>query len=156
MKEIMTLIEFLSQYQESQAELEECQERLVELYYPQRGNQMIRGEHAGISNQPEEYAIIRDKLERKIAYLKLKIKKDRKKIDAFLYRLHPRTAKLLRKKYIEDLTVKELAAWMHVQEKSADTAVKKALEKAQPEYEKFIGNKKTDYKPEQITNDKKG
>jgi DNA-directed RNA polymerase specialized sigma24 family protein len=144
MKEIMTLIEFLSQYQESQAELEECQERLVELYYPQRGNQMIRGEHAGISNQPEEYAIIRDKLERKIAYLKLKIKKDRKKIDAFLYRLHPRTAKLLRKKYIEGHTNTELAAWMHMQDKSVSAALKKALEKAQPEYDKFVQHKKNE------------
>ena len=137
----MTLEEFLQQYTDINLELSECENKLCELEYPQRGNQMIRGEHAGISNQPEEYAVIRDKLERKIEYLKSKLEKTHKRIEAFLHRLNPRTAKLLRKKYIEDLTVKELAAWMHVQEKSADTAIKKALKSAQTEYDKFVQHK---------------
>ena len=97
-----------------------------------------------------------NKLERKIGFLQIKIKKVRKRIEAFINRLNPRTAKLLRRKYIEGLNTKQIAAWMHVQDKSANAAIKLALEKSQPEYEKFIGNKKTDYKPEQITNDKKG
>ena len=88
---------------------------------------------------------MRDKLERKINYLKIKLKKVKKSIEAFLSRLTPRTAKLLRRKYLEGLNTKEIAAWMHVQDKSANAAIKTALEKATPEYDKFLANRKKLY-----------
>lgn len=134
----MELEEFLTQYHDLCLDLTECENKLYELEFPARGNRIVTGEHAGISNQPEEYAVLRDKLERKIGYLKSQINKSKKRIEAFLHRLHPRHAKLLRKKYLEGLNTKELASWMHVQEKTANAAIKAALEKARPEYEKFI------------------
>lgn len=134
----MTLEEFLLQYMDTNKELSECENRLLELEWPQRGNQIAKGEHAGVSNQPEEYAVLRDKLERKIAYLKVKLKRSKRSIEAFLKRLHPRTAKLLRRKYIEGLNTKEIAAWMHVQDKSANDAIKNAIKKSEPEYIKFL------------------
>ena len=139
----MSLEEFLSQYMELNYELTECEQRLWELEYPQRGNQIAKGEHAGVSNQPEEYAVLRDRLERKIEYLRQKIKKVKKSIESFLGRLEQRPAKLLRRKYIEGLNTKELASWMHVQDKSASAAIKTALEKARPEYEKYCEKHKT-------------
>ena len=141
----MNLEEFLLQYSDIEKELTECENRLFELEYPQRGNQIAKGDHAGVSNQPEEYAVMRDKLERKINYLKIKLKKVKKSIEAFLSRLTPRTAKLLRRKYLEGLNTKEIAAWMHVQDKSANAAIKTALEKATPEYDKFLANRKKLY-----------
>ena len=78
----MTLEEFLLQYQDINNELAECESKLLELEWPQRGNQIAKGEHAGVSNQPEEYAVMRDKLERKIEYLKAKIKRVKKSIEA--------------------------------------------------------------------------
>ena len=140
----MTLEEFLLQYTDLKIELAECEHKLLELEWPQRGNQIAKGEHAGVSNQPEEYAVMRDKLERKIGFLQIKIKKVRKRIEAFINRLNPRTAKLLRRKYIEGLNTKQIAAWMHVQDKSANAAIKTALKSAQPEYDKFVQHKKNE------------
>ena len=138
----MTLEEFLMQYIDISIELTECEHRLLELEWPQRGNKITQGEHAGVSNQPEEYAVLRDKLERQIKYYKEKLTRCKKRIEAFLRRLDRRTAILLRRKYIEGLNTRQLAAWMHVKDKSAIAAVKAALKKAEPEYENFINHKK--------------
>lgn len=134
----LTLEEFLQQYLDIERDLTECEGRLYDLEYPQRGNRIATGEHAGVSNQPEEYAVLREKLERKIAYNKINLKKRKRRIEAFLHRLDHRTSKLLRKKYIEGFNTKELASWMHIKEQSVITAVKRAIIKAEPEYEKFI------------------
>jgi DNA-directed RNA polymerase specialized sigma24 family protein len=139
---MMTLTEFLGQYRETITELEECKTRLLELEDPRRGNRIVQGEHSGISNQPEEYAVMKDKLERQIKYLDSKRHRTKKTIEALLRTLKPRQAKLLRRKYIEGLNTQELAAWMHITHKSAIAAVKLALEKAEPEYFKFIENSK--------------
>ena len=136
----LTIEEFLQQYQDTLIELRECEGRLLELEYPQRGNRILKGEHAGISNQPEEYAIIKDKLERKIAILKAKLPRQKKQIERLLDRLNPRKAKILRRKYIEGLNTLELAAWMHVQPKSAIAALKFAIEHARKEYEENPGD----------------
>ena len=53
----MSLEEFLMQYVDINIELTECEHRLLELEWPQRGNQIAKGEHAGVSNQPEEYSL---------------------------------------------------------------------------------------------------
>ena len=140
----MPLEEFLMQYLDIDHELTECENRLLELAYPQRGNQLSKGEHAGVSNQPEECAVLRDNLERQIKYYKGKLSRCKKRIEAFLSRLDKRTGKLLRRKYIEGLNTRQLAAWMHVTDKSAIAAVKAAIKKAEPEYEKFITRKKTE------------
>lgn len=140
----MTLEEFLMQYIDLSIELTECEHRLLELEWPQRGNKITQGEHAGVSNQPEEYAVLRDNLERKIRYYKDKLKRCKKRIEAFLSRLDKRTGLLLRRKYIEGLNTRQLAAWMHIKDKSAIEAVKAALKKAEPEYEKFITRNKTE------------
>lgn len=144
----MNLEEFLMQYVDINIELTECEHRLLELEWPQRGNQIAKGEHAGVSNQPEEYAVLRDKLERQIKYYKLKLKQCKKRIEAFLRRLDRRTAILLRRKYIEGLNTRQLAAWMHVKDKSAIAAVKVAIKKAEPEYIKFTEHKKEENKKE--------
>ena len=140
----MELEEFLIEYHDLCLDLTECENKLYELEFPARGNRIVTGEHAGISNQPEEYAVLRDKLERKIGYLKIQITKSKRRIEAFLHKINPRQGKLLRKKYIEGLNTKELASWMHVQEKTANAAIKSALEKARPEYKKFIEKSKNE------------
>ena len=140
----MPLEEFLMQYLDIDHELTECENRLLELEYPQRGNQISKGEHAGVSNQPEEYAVLRDNLERQIKYYKGKLSRCKKRIEAFLSHLDKRTGKLLRRKYLEGLNTRQLAAWMHVKDKSAIAAVKAAIKKAEPEYEKFITRNKTE------------
>ena len=136
----LTAEEFLMSYQDLLTELSECQERFNELSYPQRGNKIATGEHAGISNQPEEYAIIKEKLERKIAILEKKIPKHRKRIEAFLRRLKPRQAKILRKRYLDGANTLEMAAWMHVTQKSAIAAVRFAMAAAEKEYSVFCEN----------------
>jgi len=133
----LTLEEFLLQYQDALTELNECRERLQELEYPARGNRILKGEHAGISNQPEEYSMIKDSLTRKTEHLERLLPIKRKQIERFLGRLKPRQARILRKKYIEGLNSLEMAAWMHVQPKSAIAAVKLAIEHAQDEYNKL-------------------
>ena len=135
MQGIMTLEEFLQQYQDALLELEECEERLKELDYPQRGNRIVTGSHSGVSNQPEEHAIVRDQLERKIQTLESVIPHKKKQIEKFLNQLKIRQARVLRKKYIEGLNSLELAAWMHVQPKSANATVKFALEEARIIYD---------------------
>lgn len=144
----MSLEEFLMQYIDINIELTECEHRLLELQWPQRGNQIAKGEHAGVSNQPEEYAVLRDNLERKIRYYKDKLKRCKKRIEAFLSHLDRRTGKLLRRKYLEGLNTRQLAAWMHVKDKSVIEAVKAALKKAEPEYIKFTEHKKEENKKE--------
>jgi len=142
MQGIMTLEEFLQQYQDALIDLEECKERLKELDYPQRGNRIVTGAHSGISNQPEEHAIVRDQLERKIKALESVIPHRKKQIGKFLDRMKPRQARILRKKYIEGLNSLELAAWMHVQPKSANATIKFALEEARIKYKEIILNHK--------------
>ena len=132
----MNLEEFLLQYKDGNIELEECREKLLELEYPERGNRILKGEHTGMSNHPEQYTILKSQLEKKIAYLERNQKKVKHRIEAFLSRLNPRVAKLLRRKYIEDLNTLQLAAWMHVKPASANAAVKKALTEAEKEYNK--------------------
>lgn len=134
----LSLEDFLRQYIVCKQEIEECESQLLELNYPQRGNMMQNGDHAGISNQPEEYAIIKDKLERKIVILKKKLPYKKRQIERFLSLLKPRKAKILRKKYIEGLNSFELASWMHVKPKSALAAVKYTLEYARPIYNDFF------------------
>ena len=138
MKAILSVEEFLQQYQKTLAELREAKEKLLELEYPERGNRIVNGCHAGISNQPEEHAIIKDKLEHKIRNLESILPHQRKQIDRFLNRLKQRQARILRKKYIEGLNSLELAAWMHVQPKSANATVKFAIEEAQAKYNEII------------------
>lgn len=133
----MELEDFLMQYQETKSEIEECENRLMELEYPQRGNKIQNGDHAGISNQPEEYMIIKDRLERKIQILKAKLPRRKRQIERFLNKLNPRKAKILRKKYIEGLNSMELASWMHVKPKSALAAVRYTLDYARPIYNDF-------------------
>lgn len=147
MQGIMTLEEFLQQYQDCLIDLEECKERLKELDYPQRGNRIVTGAHSGISNQPEEHAIVRDQLERKIKTLESVIPHKKKQIEKFLGRMKQRQSRILRKKYIDGLNSLELAAWMHVQPKSANAAVKFAIEAAKEEYTKLTEHK-TDKAPE--------
>ena len=137
----MELEDFLMQYQETKSEIEECENRLMELEYPQRGNKIQNGDHAGISNQPEEYMIIKDRLERKIQILKAKLPRRKKQIERFLNKLNPRKAKILRKKYIEGLNSFELASWMHVKPKSALAALRYTIEYARPIYEEYFTSK---------------
>ena len=137
---IFTLEEFLQQYQDALTELRDCKEKLLELEYPQRGNRIASGDHAGISNHPEEYTILKDQLERKIKHLESSLPHKKKQIERFLGRLKQRQAKILRRKYIDGLNSLELASWMHVQPKSAIAAVKYALEHAQEEYKKLAEN----------------
>ena len=134
---ILTLEEFLQQYQDALIELRDCKEKLLELEYPQRGNRIVSGDHAGISNHPEEFAIIKDQLERKIKHLESSLPHKKRQVEKFLNRMKQRQARILRKKYIEGLNSLELAAWMHVQPKSANAAVKFALEEAQKLYEEI-------------------
>lgn len=131
----MTVEEFLGQYQATLRELTECEERLKELEYPQRGNRMGNGDHAGISNYPEEYTIMKDRLQAKMFKLQKKLPRQKRKVEAFLNKLKPRQAKILRRKYIEGLNTLELASWMHVQVKSSMAAVRLALEEAKSVYE---------------------
>ena len=131
----MTLEEFLQQYQDALIDLNECRERLKELDFPQRGNRIVTGTHSGISNQPEEHAIVRDQLERKIKALEGIIPHRKKQIEKFLNRLRQRQARILRKKYIDGLNTLELAAWMHVQPKSATATLKFAMEEARLKYD---------------------
>jgi DNA-directed RNA polymerase specialized sigma24 family protein len=138
----MTLNDFLNQYQDTKTELEECRERLLELAYPQRGNKITSGEHAGISNQPEEYAIIKDQLERKVYHLEKSLPHKRKQIERFLNRIKPRQARVLRKKYIDGLDNGQLASWMNIQYKSAIAVIRLALEHAQLEYDKITQEQK--------------
>jgi 5'-deoxynucleotidase YfbR-like HD superfamily hydrolase len=133
----ITLEEFLMSYQDLLNELEECKDRYRELLYPQRGNRIISGEHAGISNQPEEYAIIKEKLEMKIFRLEEKIPRQKKKIEAFLSRIKPRQASILKKRYLDGANTLEMAAWMHVTQKSAIAAVRFAMSAAEKEYSVF-------------------
>jgi DNA-directed RNA polymerase specialized sigma24 family protein len=133
----LTAEEFLMSYQDLLTDLGECQERYRELYYPQRGNKIATGEHAGISNQPEEYAIIKEKLERKIAILEKMIPKRKKRIETFLRQLKPQQAKILHKKYLDGANTLEMAAWMHITQKSAIAAIKFAMEAAEKEYSVF-------------------
>ena len=142
MQTIMTLEEFLQQYRDTLLELRECKDKLLELEYPERGNRITMGDHAGISNHPEEYAIIKDRLERKICALERSLPHRKKQIERFLSRLKQRQARILRRKYIDGLNSLELASWMHVQPKSAIAAVKFAMEHAQEEYEKLTEEKK--------------
>lgn len=135
MQGIMTLEEFLQQYQDALIDLNECQERMQELNYPQRGNRIVTGTHSGISNQPEEHAIVRDQLERKIKTLENVIPHKKKQIEKFLGHMKQRQSRILRKKYIDGLNSLELAAWMHVQPKSANATVKFALEEARIIYD---------------------
>lgn len=136
----MELEDFLRQYIDCKQEIDECESRLLELEYPQRGNRIANGDHAGISNQPEEYAIIKDRLDRKIRILKAKLPRYKTQIEAFLDKLNPRKAKILRKKYIEGLNTLELAAWMRVKPKSALAALRLTVEYAKPIYEEFIAS----------------
>ena len=142
MQGTMTLEEFLQQYQDALIDLEECKERLKELDYPQRGNRIVTGAHSGISNQPEEHAIVRDQLERKIKTLESVIPHKKRQIEKFLNLLKQRQSRLLRKKYVEGLNSLELAAWMHVQPKSANAAVKFALEEARSIYDRIYSQHK--------------
>lgn len=139
----MTLIEFLMQYQDTLEEIEQAKERLAEMYFPERGNRIVRGEHSGISNLPEEYTIIKEKLETKIERLTALSARQKKRIEAFLRRLKPRHAKILRRKYIEGLNNHEMAAWMHIQVKSAISALRIATDEAEKEYKIFCEQKKT-------------
>lgn len=133
----MELEDFLSQYWETKNEIAECENRLLELEYPQRGNMIQSGDHAGVSNQPEEYAIIKDRLERKILILKKKLPHQKRRIERFLRLLKPRKAKILRKKYIDGLNSFEMASWMNVKPKSALAAIRYALDYARPIYNDF-------------------
>lgn len=144
---ILTIEEFLQQYRDTLAELQECKDRLLELEYPERGNRITMGDHAGISNHPEEYAIIKDRLERKISNLERVLPHKKKQIERLLNRLKQRQSRVLRKKYIDGLNTLELAAWMHVQPKSANAAVKFAIDAAREEYAKLTEHK-TNIAPE--------
>lgn len=142
MQTIQPLNEFLEQYQDALTELRACKDRLLELEYPERGNRITIGDHAGISNHPEEYAIIKDQLERKIYYLEKSLPHKKKQIERFLNRVKPRQARLLRKKYIDGLDNRQLASWMKIQYKSALAVIRLALEHAQLEYDKITQEQK--------------
>ena len=137
----MTVEEFLGQYQETLRELTECEEKLRELEYPQRGNRIGNGDHAGISNQPEEYTILKDRLQAKKNKLQKQLPRQKRKVEAFLNKLKPRQAKILRRKYIDGLNTLELASWMHVTQKSAIAAVRFAMSAAEKEYNVFCALK---------------
>jgi hypothetical protein len=142
MQTIQPLNEFLEQYQDALTELKACKDRLLELEYPERGNRITIGDHAGISNHPEEYAIIKDQLERKIYYLEKSLPHKKKQIERFLNRMKPRQARVLRKKYIDGLDNRQLASWMKIQYKSALAVIRLALEHAQLEYDKITQEQK--------------
>jgi hypothetical protein len=142
MQTIQPLNEFLEQYQDALTELRACKDRLLELEYPERGNRITIGDHAGISNHPEEYAIIKDQLERKIYYLEKSLPHKKKQIERFLNRIKPRQARVLRKKYIDGLDNRQLASWMKIQYKSALAVIRLALEHAQLEYDKITQEQK--------------
>lgn len=142
MQTIQPLNEFLEQYQDALTELRACKDRLLELEYPERGNRITIGDHAGISNHPEEYAIIKDQLERKIYYLEKSLPHKKKQIERFLNRVKPRQARVLRKKYIDGLDNRQLASWMKIQYKSALAVIRLALEHAQLEYDKITQEQK--------------
>lgn len=142
MQGVMTLEEFLQQYHDTQIELQECKDKLLELEYPERGNRIATGSHAGVSNQPEEHAIIKDRLERKIKVLEDILPHKKRQIEHFLNQIRQRQARILRKKYIDGLNSLELAAWMHVQPKSANAAVKFALEEARTKYNEIMARRK--------------
>jgi hypothetical protein len=143
MQTIQPLNEFLEQYQDALTELRACKDRLLELEYPERGNRITIGDHAGISNHPEEYAIIKDQLERKIYYLEKSLPHKKKQIERFLNRMKPRQARVLRKKYIDGLDNRQLASWMKIQYKSALAVIRLALEHAQLEYDKITQEQKS-------------
>ena len=142
MQTIQPLNKFLEQYQDALTELRACKDRLLELEYPERGNRITIGDHAGISNHPEEYAIIKDQLERKIYYLEKSLPHKKKQIERFLNRVKPRQARVLRKKYIDGLDNRQLAFWMKIQYKSALAVIRLALEHAQLEYDKITQEQK--------------
>lgn len=142
MQTIQPLNKFLEQYQDALTELRACKDRLLELEYPERGNRITIGDHAGISNHPEEYAIIKDQLERKIYYLEKSLPHKKKQIERFLNRVKPRQARVLRKKYIDGLDNRQLASWMKIQYKSALAVIRLALEHAQLEYDKITQEQK--------------
>lgn len=139
---ILTVEEYLQQYQDTLKELNECRDRMLELEYPQRGNRISSGEHSGISNHPEEYAIIKDRLEHKISNLERVLPHKKKQVERLINRVKPRQARILRKKYIEGLNSLELAAWMHVQPKSANAAIKFAIEEARTKYNEILKSHK--------------